>query len=346
MEKDKKIEVINVIFLVVTIAYTIISFADSILNETSESLSYYLVRNLYLIGFIVVVIEKIMKKESKICSSIFLVTTIITAISAIIYNYSIIANPYFYSTFIKVYGIVQDIVKVLLVIMSSLYFVKKKNNVISYIFFISTIIYCGYSLLADFSIHCCFVIIVNMYIALYLLYANKGVTQKTFRNIIIVLIITILTILIYTFYSLELPKIKYNKAVAQLENIDQVNSSMIPTRSVNLKYKKGIINYEVSENIKKALENLYHYNENIDIFLSIEELDSKQINLLQTETKKFVVNGREFFMVTSTTNDGMVNYTKIKNNIYCAIYIAFHKKISLKEEDLQNIKPFFYLTIR
>lgn len=62
-----------------------------------------------------------------------------------------------------------------------------------------------------------------------------------------------------------------------------------------------------------------------------------------SDAENFSVNGRIFYIIPETSYRGMAIYTNIKNNTYCSIAITFDKSVSLSKNDLQNLKPFFYI---
>lgn len=352
--EDRKIRIVNSIFLVFTIIYLLCSFIF-FFDRYSEGLILGIGTRLYLIGFIIFVICNIRNKKN-LGIKIFLVLAIVSVIATIIEYINIISYKYVgeYVTITnnltlveKVLMIIASIQKILLAILLFFNMKEKEKIGIAYTLLVVTAILDIMMMFQNVTIEYGLLIVTNIYIAVYLLYFNKGTSIKSFRNIILIIITVFLIIALFILSVAWLPKVKYNNVVKKLQKIDSISSNISSTTK-NLKYNNNrkTFSYGVSENIQERINNgtmsNYLYN-NISIDIWTQELDTTQISTMYSDAENFSVNGRIFYIIPETSYRGMAIYTNIKNNTYCSIAITFDKSVSLSKNDLQNLKPFFYI---
>lgn len=348
--EDRKIRIVNSIFLIFTIIYLLCSFIF-FFDIYSEGVILGIGTRLYLIGFIVFVICNMHNKKNlgiktfSILAIVSMVATIAEYISIISYNilYTYV-NPAFIEILLIIIGSIQKILLAVLLIFN----IKEKEKIgLAYALLVVTAILDIVMMFQNVTIEYCLLIVTNIYVAVYLLYFNKGTSIKSFRNIILIIITVFLIIALFILSVTWLPKVKYNNVVKKLQKIDSISSN-ISSITRNLKYNnnKKTFSYDISENVQERSNNgtisNYSYN-NISIGILTQKLDTAQISTMYSDAENFSVNGRIFYIIPTTSYKGMVIYTNIENNTYCLIVITFNKSVSLSKNDLQNLKPFFYI---
>lgn len=356
--EDRKIRIINNIFLVFTIISLLCSFIF-FFDRYSEGLILGIGTRLYLIGFIIFVIYNMHNKKENIGIKIFLVLAIVSVVATIIKYINIISYEYedeYVSianniTFAdKVLMIVASIQKILLAILLFFNMKEKEKTGLAYTLLAVTAILDIMIVFQNITIEYCLLIVTNIYIAVYLLYFNKGTSIKSFRNIILIIITVFLIIALSILSVAWVPKVKYNNVVKKIQKIDSISSNISSTTR-NLKYNNNrkTFSYGVSENVQERINNgttsNYFYN-NMSVSIWTQKLSTEQIATMNYDTESFNVNGREFYIIPATSYSGMEIYTNIKNNTYCSIAITFDKSVSLSKNDLQNLKPFFYIYVK
>ena len=352
--EDKRIKIINIIFLIFTLLYTLYSFIFSF-DIYSEGLILGIGTRLYLIGFIIFAICQARNEKKEIGLRIFtilaIISTALTILDVLIYFLS--PYGYLFLEFIEVVTMIVDIAqKITLTIVLILIEKQRPNRILEYILLGITSIMSVIMLLQEISINNCLLIIAKTCIVLYVFYFEQGISKNTFRNIILIIAIEFLIILAFISSVTWIPKIRYNSAVQKLEQINSVNTNTINTvtRSIKFNNNRKTINYKVSQLAEEKINNgsisMYDYDEKITISLSTQELNNQQVSLMKKDAENFIVNNREFYIIPSTSYNGMNIFTNIQNNLYYSIAIVFANKVSLNEEDLQNLKPFFDINVK
>ncbi len=351
--EDKKIKIVNIIFLIFTIIYTLYSFIFSF-NIYSEGLIFGIGTRLYLIGFIIFAICQIRNEKKEIGLKIFTISTIIATTLTILNVIIYILSPYGYAflEFIEAAVMIVDIAqKIVLTIVLILIFKQKSSRILGYILLGITFILNIVMLCQEITIDYCLLAVVKGYIAVYIYYFEKGISKNSFRNIILIIVVEFLIILSFISSVTWIPKISYNSVVQKLQQIDSINANNINTLTRSIKYNnRKTISYEVSQFVKEKINNgslsMYDYDDNITVALSIQELNNQQVYEMEKNAENFIVQNKEFYIIPSTSYNGMAIHTKIQNNLYCIITIIFENKVSLNEKDLQNLKPFFYINVK
>ena len=346
--EDKRFKVINVIFLIVCIIYLLYSFTFDIY---SENIILEIGTRLYHIGFIAFVICQMCNRKKEVSLKVFSILTVISVISTIYQCISTMSSIKYIISFIDICLIITaSVQKIILAIFLILNRKQVKNKIRGYILLVVTFILNIIMLCQEVTLYNCLLSVVSIYMVSYMFYFNKGYSKYSFRNIILLIVITLLIILSFIFSETFLPKMKYNKVVQELEQINLVDSNNINTMTRNIKYNNiNKISYKVSQKMEETSIdesiNRYKYNDNIKITIytstSSRELDYEIAN----NSKNSTVNNRKFYIIPAKSYDAIVIYTEVLNNIYFIIVIEFEDRVLLNEEDLQNLKPLFYINV-
>ncbi len=347
--EDRRVNFINKIFLTFTIIYTIFDLGRDLYYGEDIILSMGL--SLYCIGFIVFAVNQLLNKEEKFGLKTFLILTVITIIASVIHYISIIAenisHGYSYPTLSEASLMIINVIqKVLLTIILWFNMKDDKKPVIGYVLLIVTFLLNIAMLYQQISLGYCLLTFVYTYIALYILYFNKGVSRNSFRNIIITFITVLLIMISLILSTTYLPKSNYNKAVKQITEINNISSDVYTTTE-KIKYnRRKEINYNVSVNAIYGIDTdtIKGYNyEDLFVTISVSELGNQEIYTLNNEFEVFIVDGRQFYVVPQEYigNNSVQVCTNIENNIYLNIQIFFEEDVKLTENDLQNLRPFF-----
>ena len=174
--EDKKIKIVNIIFLIFTIIYTLYSFIFSF-NIYSEGLIFGIGTRLYLIGFIIFAICQIRNEKKEIGLKIFTISTIISTTLTILNVIIYILSPYGYAflEFIETAVMIVDIAqKIVLTIVLILIFKQKSSRILGYILLGITFILNIIMLCQEITIDYCLLAVVKGYIAVYIYYFEKG----------------------------------------------------------------------------------------------------------------------------------------------------------------------------
>lgn len=359
---DKRIKIINIIFLIFITIYTLYSFTFSF-DVDSEGIIFGIGVRLYLIGFIIFAISQMYNEKKEYALTVFTILVTLSATATTIQGISVISHniTYAYTTLEEVLAIIFDCAQKIILSIVLFFTLKQRKNMISvYILLGITFILLIIMLYQEIMIDYCLLVVVKSYIALYVFYFNKGISKKTFRNIILIMTVEFVIILLFILSVTWLPKARYNRIAEQLEKMNSISSSNIntTTRSIGLTYNdariisKKKINYEVSQNMDEEIHqekySEYCYNDNILVGLKAfpEPYEIKD------NDESFIVNNREFYInsdscwSTSTYKFVMSIHANLQNNMSCYILIMFKNKISLNEEDLQNLRPLFHINAK
>ena len=285
---------------------------------------------------------------------------ILSAIATTIQGVSVISHniTYAYTTLEEALVTMFDCAQKIILSIVLVFTLKQRKNMIPvYILLGITFILVIIVLYQEIMIDYCLLVVVKSYIALYF---NKGISKNSFRNIILIMTAGFVIILLFISSLTWLPNARYNKIAEQLEKMNSISSSNIntTTRSIGLTYNdariisKEKINYEVSQNVNEEVHkdnySEYCYNDNIVVSLHAfpEPYEIKE------NDESFIVNNREFYInsdscwSTSTYKFVMSINANIQNNMSYYVLICFKNKVSLNEDDLQNLKPLFYINAK
>lgn len=348
--KSKKLVVANKTLFAITIIYIFFDIYSNGISDIWDSL--------YVIGFAIWAICRMHYKDKEnLGNKIFLLFTIITIIATIIQFVDIIRYYYYIKiSVIIILFILSILQKVILAITIFFNIRKNEKKAIGYILLILTLMLCIWRFFQKISFEYIWININNIYMAVYLIFASTKLNvNKKAVFIIIILFVLVSGIVIsiksleeeYTFkyeISNKSDKEKYENAKNQLMKIDYVDSSNIPIKKKTFEYNGAKINYKANKRFKQIREH-YYYLDGISIFIDITMKNNGNNKINSKELKKFKVDDKEFIIGKSSSYDAIASFTKMSDGSYCVIWISFDKEIQLTEEMLQNIKPFFEMTI-
>ena len=300
--EDKRIKIINIIFLIFTIIYTLYSFTFSF-DVDSEGIIFGIGVRLYLIGFIIFAISQMHNEKKEYSLTIFTILVILSATATTIQGISVISHniTYAYTTLEEVLVTIFDCAQKIILLIVLVFTLKQRKNMISvYILLGITFMLVIIALYQEITIDYCLLVVVKSYIALYVFYFNKGISKNSFRNIILIITVGFVIILSFISSVTWLPNARYNKIAEQLEKMNSISSSNIntTTRSIGLTYNDASIisrekiNYEVSQNMDEEVHqgtySEYCYNDNIVVTLHAfpEPYEIKE------NDESFIVNNR------------------------------------------------------
>lgn len=342
MDEKRKIKMVNNIFLIFTIIYLIyVIFLDGLFEGTILSIG----KSLYLIGYIIFAICNTFNKKKELGVKIFFTLSTITAIATIIQFITNIGGYSYIAPKIIIPMALECLQKTILAILLFFNIKDESKPKIAYVFIVVNAIMDIVMLYQQVTVDYCLLSIVNIYMSVYLLYFNKEISEKSFRNIIIIIVTVLLVIGLFISSVTWIPKVSYDNALKKIKTIDSISSEVLTLKkdiSYNNHRKK--IEYDVSHSAKELQNNGisgYYSYKDIYIGTTVFKLEGNELYDINNRTEKFTVNNREFYIRPNTGYNNIEIYTNIKSNIYYVINITFDKIVNLSKKDLENLKPFF-----